>query len=205
MGLTNSKVFKGWLSMAQWEDDFVLSDNDSVTPLFKVAQANGNTTIAGSLTVAGTLTASGGVTATSANALNSSSTTVNVSSATAPTSGQVLTATGGSAATWQTPVGGISNQGVVTGSRSFTTYYHNTHATPLFVSVTTNDSAGVSIGIEALTDATTTPGTVVARLFVPVTSINHFQCLSFWVLPGNYYQVQQTAGTANATTWTEWY
>lgn len=37
------------------------------------------------------------------NALKSATTTVNVSSATAPTSGQVLTATGASAATWQTP------------------------------------------------------------------------------------------------------
>ena len=39
----------------------------------------------------------------STNALNSASTTVNVSSATAPTAGQVLTATSSTAATWQTP------------------------------------------------------------------------------------------------------
>lgn len=38
-------------------------------------------------------------------ALRSATTTVNVSSATAPTSGQVLTATSGTAATWQTPIG----------------------------------------------------------------------------------------------------
>jgi hypothetical protein len=44
--------------------------------------------------------ASGG---TTANALASATTTVNVSSATAPTSGQVLTATSGTAATWQSP------------------------------------------------------------------------------------------------------
>ena len=37
------------------------------------------------------------------NALKSATTTVNVSSATAPSSGQVLTATSGTAATWQTP------------------------------------------------------------------------------------------------------
>ena len=41
--------------------------------------------------------------ATSTNALASATTTVNVSSATAPTAGQVLTATGSTAATWQTP------------------------------------------------------------------------------------------------------
>lgn len=44
--------------------------------------------------------------AASANALNSATTTVGVSAATAPTSGQVLTATSGTAATWQTISGG---------------------------------------------------------------------------------------------------
>ena len=41
-----------------------------------------------------------------AEALKSATTTVSVSAATAPTSGQVLTATSGAAATWQTPSGG---------------------------------------------------------------------------------------------------
>ena len=45
-------------------------------------------------------------TAAKTNALNSATTVVNVSSATAPTTGQILTATGASAATWQTPSGG---------------------------------------------------------------------------------------------------
>ena len=45
-------------------------------------------------------------TAAKTNALNSATTVVNVSSATAPTVGQVLTATNGTAATWQTPSGG---------------------------------------------------------------------------------------------------
>lgn len=39
-------------------------------------------------------------------ALNSATTEVDVSAATAPTTGQVLTATGSTAATWQTPAGG---------------------------------------------------------------------------------------------------
>ncbi len=46
--------------------------------------------------------------ATAALGLKTATTTVSVSSATAPTSGQVLTATGGSAATWQTSSGGVS-------------------------------------------------------------------------------------------------
>ena len=44
-----------------------------------------------------------------ASALKSATTTVSISSATAPTTGQVLTATGASAATWQTPSGGLTN------------------------------------------------------------------------------------------------
>lgn len=43
-----------------------------------------------------------------AKSLKSATTTVDVSAATAPTSGQVLTATSGTAATWQTPSGGVS-------------------------------------------------------------------------------------------------
>jgi hypothetical protein len=50
--------------------------------------------------VTGTAT---GLTSGITNALKSATTTVDVSAATAPTSGQVLTATSGTAATWQTP------------------------------------------------------------------------------------------------------
>lgn len=48
-------------------------------------------------------TADSAKTVAAANALKSATTTVDTSAATAPSSGQVLTATGGSAATWQTP------------------------------------------------------------------------------------------------------
>ena len=51
-------------------------------------------------------------TAAKTNALNSATTVVNVSSATAPTVGQILTATSGTAATWQTPAsGGVTTIG----------------------------------------------------------------------------------------------
>jgi trimeric autotransporter adhesin len=66
---------------------------------------NGNIYLA-TANIAGTATAnlfSGPVTA-----LKSATTSVNVSSATAPTASQVLTATSGSAATWQTPLGGVT-------------------------------------------------------------------------------------------------
>lgn len=50
---------------------------------------------------------------TQTDALKSATTTVNVSSATAPTSGQVLTATDGTHATWATPAGGGGTPKVV--------------------------------------------------------------------------------------------
>ena len=51
-------------------------------------------------------------TAAKANALNSATTVVNVSSAAAPTVGQILMATSGTAATWQTPAaGGVTTVG----------------------------------------------------------------------------------------------
>lgn len=63
-----------------------------------------------STTVEGTVKLTGDLGGTAASptvvALHSATTSVNVSSATAPSSGQVLTATSGTAATWQTPTSG---------------------------------------------------------------------------------------------------
>jgi len=59
-----------------------------------------------------------GLTSGITNALKSATTTVDVSAATAPTSGQVLTATSGTAATWQTPSGGGGAWGSITGTLS---------------------------------------------------------------------------------------
>jgi len=87
-----------------------------VTPVLGVATAtsvNGCTLTSGTLNGSVTGTNTGDQTTVTGNsgttnALVSATTTVNVSSATAPTTGQVLTATGDSAATWQTPAGGSS-------------------------------------------------------------------------------------------------
>jgi hypothetical protein len=75
-------------------------------------------------------------TATTANALNSATTTVVVSAATAPTSGQVLTATSGTAANWQTLA--ATNVSVTAVSTNATFY-------PTFVS-TTSGSLPVDVG-----------------------------------------------------------
>lgn len=88
----------------------------------------GDTYIGGTLNVTGAIT--GDVTGTSddTNALNSATTVVNTSSATAPTSGQVLTATSSTAATWQTPSsGGGGFYQIVTGSSG--TAFNNTFFT----------------------------------------------------------------------------
>jgi hypothetical protein len=75
-----------------------------------------------------------GLTSGITNALKSATTTVNVSSATAPTTGQVLTATSGTAATWQTPAGSTSNRvSVWTNSAQFSSATPNT-----FTSITFN-------------------------------------------------------------------
>jgi len=70
----------------------------------------GNGTAGQVLTSAGTTLAPtwSTISSSTANALNSATTVVNVSSATAPINGQVLTATSGTTATWQTPSGGTT-------------------------------------------------------------------------------------------------
>lgn len=73
-----------------------------------------STTITGALTIAvagdfPTLNQDTTGKSAKTDALNSATTVINVSSATAPTTGQVLTATSGTAATWQTPSTGFAN------------------------------------------------------------------------------------------------
>lgn len=64
-----------------------------------------------------------------ANALKSATTIVNVSAAAAPTNGQVLTATGGTTATWQTAGGGFDPSTTVELMEDFMTGENNTTAT----------------------------------------------------------------------------
>lgn len=92
------------------------------------------------------------------NALKSATTAVNVSSATAPTSGQVLTATGGSAATWQTPSVGGGSTPTGTGFR------HVTSGTEDGASVAVNLGTADVTGVipRALNAQTGTTYTVVA-------------------------------------------
>lgn len=85
------------------------------------------------LTVIGTANISGSNTGdnTVATALLSATTTVNVSSATAPTSGQVLTATSGTAATWQNAgAGTVTSVDTTSASNGITATWATTTTTP---------------------------------------------------------------------------
>ncbi len=91
---------------------------------------------------------SGGSTA---NALASATTTVNVSSATAPVAGQVLTATSPTSATWQTGGGGgLSWQAVQTSDFTAVAgngYPVNTTAAPITVTLPASPSVGDQVAI----------------------------------------------------------
>ena len=97
--------------------------------------------------------------------------------------------------------GGISTQNIVTGSRSLGSNFQNTTGKPMMATVTANANAGN--GIAAYTDASSSPTTVVAQQTNPSTTSAITICLSFWVLPGNWYKVTIGAGSLN--TWVEWY
>lgn len=79
-----------------WADISSAGNSGTVT---SVTSANADATVA-------TTTTTPVITIVQAPALRSATTTVDVSASSAPTAGQVLTATSGTAATWQTPSGG---------------------------------------------------------------------------------------------------
>jgi hypothetical protein len=82
--------------------DYSLGTSALATGILKSTTATGALTIAVAADFP-TLNQDTTGTASKTNALNSATTVVNVSSATAPTAGQYLIATSGTAATWQTP------------------------------------------------------------------------------------------------------
>jgi len=97
-------------------------------------------------------------TATAANGLNSATTTVAVNSATAPTTGQVLTATSGSAATWQTPT---SSGGSVTSVAATVPSFLSVSGSPITTSGTLAISySGTALPVLNGGTGTTTPALV---------------------------------------------
>lgn len=91
-----------------------------------------------------------GLTSGITQALASATTTVNVSSATAPSSGQVLTATSSTAATWQAASGGGKSQAVIATAFETSTRFTSSNAGTGGVSFNTN-GAEISNGTNSAT------------------------------------------------------
>jgi len=130
--------------------------------------------------------------ASSANALNSATTTVSVSGATAPTIGQVLTATGDSAATWQTASGGANSLDDLSDATSDgSSYFIGTDA-GLNDDGTTNLNVGIGAeSLKACTSGSQNIGIGGSTLKAVVTS-------NFNVAVG-YASLVLTTGAANST------
>lgn len=92
---------------------------------------------------------------------------------------------------------GITTQTDVTASRTIGTVYQNTGATALFCNINVNVTTTVTTSV--FSDANATPSSVVAQGYNANLSTVGL-CLSFWILPGNYYSI--SAGTK--VYWIEW-
>lgn len=113
-----------------------------VTPALGTPSALVGTNITGTAT---------GLTAGLTNALKSATTTVDVSAATAPSSGQVLTATGATTATWQTPASaGVMTVSVVSGTSQTAvagTHYILTNVATTTVTLPSSPSSGDTVWV----------------------------------------------------------
>jgi hypothetical protein len=133
--------------------------------------------------------------------------TGNVTMSHAVSIGNGLTVTGNCNITGQYQVngvpigsgGGVTTQNVVTGSRAVNTVYQNTTGKPMFVDVTS--PLGQNGTMSAYTDSTSNPTTRVAAV-ANGSTVQTNLTVSFWVLPGNYYNVNSTGSNGG---WTEWY
>lgn len=130
-----------------------------------------------------------GLTAGITNALKSASTTVDVSAATAPSSGQVLTATGSTAATWQTPASsGTMTVSVVSGTSQTAvtgTHYILTNVAATTVTLPASPSSGDTVWI---TWANTLHTNVVARNSQTIMGVSEDMTLN--ALPNGTVQLR---------------
>ena len=174
------------LSAATSGTDYSLGTSALSTGIIK------STTTTGALTIAiaadfPTLNQDTTGTSAKTNALNSATTIVNVSSATAPTSGQVLTATSGTAATWQTPAAG----GVTTFNGS------TTGLTPATATSGAITLAGTLVAGNGGTGVATLSGLAFGNGTSAFTAATAAQVVA--VISSTAVALATTATTANAT------
>ena len=176
------------------ESGNTLSINTAITADLSTAQTFTNKSISGGQITSAVANAT---LADKVNSLNSATTVVNVSSAAAPTVGQLLTATGASAAAWQTPAPGTTigfgttgltpsaaSSGVVTVAGTLATANGGTGVT-----ATSTGTGGVVLN---------TSPTLVTPLLGTPTSGDLANC-TFPTLNQNTSGTAATATTANAT------
>lgn len=122
-----------------------------------------------------------------AKSLKSATTTVDVAAATAPTTGQVLTATGASAATWQTPTAGTLTFATSGPQANFST--SATTATDVTgATVTINPTATATVDVE-----------VMGRIYLATAGDNiHIALLIDGVIKHEYDASFSTANYGNA-------
>ena len=87
--------------------------------------------------------------------------------------------------------GNLGNFTGGSGARLFGTTYQNTLAVPIFVEVTGNINSSGFAQLRALTDSSSSPSTIVG-LPSMANQNGSWLAFSFWVLPGNYYQINAT-------------
>lgn len=135
-----------------------------------------------------------------ARSLKSATTTVSVSASAAPISGQVLTATSGTAATWQTPSGtGTGAMSSVIGSRALGVTYTNSGTTTRFVMVSARATSSNVYSITGLVNGANVISSGFAESAVDtVTPV----CISFPVPPGGTFRVNGV--NATLTLWSEY-
>ena len=140
--------------------------------------------------------------ATAANGLKSATTTVSVSSATAPTTGQVLTATSTTAATWQTPVAGSVTSVSVSSANGFAGTVATSTTTPA-ITLTTSISGVLKGSSSALVAATagtdfvapaTATNFTATQTFTGSTSVTAMKIM-------NVTELVDVVGTAAASTY----
>jgi hypothetical protein len=97
--------------------------------------------------------------------------------------------------------GAITTQTDVTGSRAMDgTVYHNATSKPIFCVVT--GSMGIGASYYVCSDSQVTPTLLIAKVGLITTST--YGVVSFWVLPGNYYQIGALAGSVGTNAWIEY-